>query len=307
MPLITIRHVTTYRYRQPVAFGEHRMMLRPRHSPDQRVIEATLQIRPEPISLRSVEDAFGNHLTIARFSGRSQELCFDSIVCLEHLPQDPADLEDTGMNRAAYGSSELPDLACYIERHDTDPENAVGNWVRQVFPTAGTVGAFELFSQVSQSIKRGFRYRRREAKGIQQPAETLRLGHGSCRDFALLLIEAARSLGFAARFASGYLAIPLDDLDDPRSSARGSTHAWAQIYLPETGWINFDPTSGSVGNRDLVTVAVARDPRHTTPLHGTFVGSPSDPLGMDVQVRVTSDTSDARWAAASPPLSLRPN
>jgi transglutaminase-like putative cysteine protease len=309
MPLLTIRHVTTYRYRQPVAFGEHRMMLRPRDSQDQRVVEATIHIRPEPISIRSVQDAFGNHLTIARFSGRSQELCFDSIVCLEHLPQDPTEynLEDRGTCQAAYNTCEMPDLARYIERHDTDPENAVGNWVRQVLPTGGTVGAFELLSQISQSIKRGFRYRRREAKGIQQPAETLRLGHGSCRDFALLLIEAARSLGFAARFASGYLAIPLDDFDEPRSSARGSTHAWAQIYLPETGWINFDPTCGSVGNKDLVTVAVARDPRHTTPLHGTFVGLPSDHLGMDVQVRVTSDASDTRWAAADPPPSLRPN
>ena len=308
MPLLTIRHVTTYRYRRPVAFGEHRMMLRPRDSQDQRVLEATLQIRPEPISLRFVHDAFGNHLAIARFSEHAQELCFDSIVCIEHLPQDlTEDLDDAGMCAAGYSPSELPDLARYIERQDTDPENVVGSWVRHVQPSDGTVGPFEVFSRISQSIKRGFRYRRREAKGIQQPVETLRLGHGSCRDFALLLIEAARSLGFAARFASGYLAIPLDDLDDPRSSARGSTHAWAQIYLPETGWINFDPTSGSVGNRDLVTVAVARDPRHTTPLHGTFVGTSSDALGMDVQVRVTHDTPDTRWAAANPPLSLRPN
>ena len=307
MPLLTIRHITTYRYRQPVAFGEHRMMLRPRDSQDQRVVEATVQIRPEPISLRSAQDAFGNHSMIARFSGRAQELCFDSLVCVEHLPQDPSEYHLEGAGSAAYSPSEMPDLALYIERHDTDPDNVVGNWVRQVIPSGGADSAFELFSQISQSIKRGFRYRRREAKGIQQPVETLRLGHGSCRDFALLLIEAARSLGFAARFASGYLAILLDDFDEPRSSARGSTHAWAQIYLPETGWINFDPTCGSVGNKDLVTVAVARDPRHTTPLHGTFVGLASDHLGLDVQVRVMSDATEARWAAADPPPSLRPN
>jgi transglutaminase-like putative cysteine protease len=309
MPLLTIRHVTTYRYRQPVALGEHRMMLRPRDSQDQRVVEARLDIRPEPITLRFVEDAFGNHLAIAQFFGSAQELCFDSVVSLEHRPQDLTDydLDDTHMCPAAYSSSELPDLALYIERHGADPENVVGNWVRQVLLPGETLSAFEVFTQVTQGIKRGFRYRRREAKGIQEPVETLRLGQGSCRDFALLLIEAARSLGFAARFASGYLAIPLDDLDDPKSSARGSTHAWAQIYLPETGWISFDPTCGSVGNKDLVTVAVARDPSHTTPLHGTFIGLPSDPLGMDVRVRVTSNRSETRWAAASPQLSLRPN
>jgi Bacterial transglutaminase-like N-terminal region len=92
------RHLpsTTYRYRQPVAFGEHRMMLRPRDSHDQRVIEASLEISPEPRSLHFVQDAFGNHVGIARFSGRAKELCFESTVCLEHSPLDATDpdLED---------------------------------------------------------------------------------------------------------------------------------------------------------------------------------------------------------------------
>ena len=150
---------------------------------------------------------------------------------------------------------------------------------------------------MSEGIHRGFRYRRREAKGIQQPVETLRLGHGSCRDFAMLIIDAARSFGLAARFASGYLAVPLDDPQEPTSgSARGSTHAWAQIYLPGAGWIDFDPTSGSVGNTGLVTVAVVPDPRHAIPLHGTFFGFPSDHLGMEVQVSVMSGTPNVIWA-----------
>src|SRR5580693_4777631 len=140
-------------------------------------------------------------------------------------------------------------------------------------------------------------YRRREAKGIQLPVETLRLGHGSCRDFAMLMIEAARSLGFAARFASGYLVVPLDDPKELTSgSVRGSTHAWAQIYLPGTGWVDFDPTSGSIGKIGLVTVAVVCDTRHAIPLHGTFIGFPSDHLGMEVQVSVTSGTPEAIWA-----------
>jgi transglutaminase-like putative cysteine protease len=148
---------------------------------------------------------------------------------------------------------------------------------------------------LSEGIHHGFRYRRREAKGIQLPIETLRLGHGSCRDFAMLMIDAARSFGLAARFASGYLAVPLlDDPQEPTSgSGRGSTHAWAQIYLPGAGWIDFDPTSGSVGNTGLVTVAVVPDPRHAIPLHGTFFGFPSDQLGMEVQVSVMSGAPNA--------------
>jgi len=299
MPTLTIRHVTTYRYRRPVAFGEHRMMLRPRDSHDQRVIGASLEISPEPRSLHFVQDAFGNHVGIARFSGRSKELCFESIVCLEHSPMDTADLDLKDHTRTFpvdYRADQMPDLAHCIERHQPDPGNEVGRWARQFLPPGGSVGPFELLTQLSQGIYHGFRYRRREAKGIQQPVETLRLGHGSCRDFAMLMIEAARSFGLAARFASGYLAVPLDDPAQPTSgSARGSTHAWAQIYLPGTGWIDFDPTSGRVGKIGLVTVAVVRDPHDAIPLHGTFIGFPSDHLGMEVQVSATPGTPDAIW------------
>ena len=239
MPSLTIRHVTIYRYRQPVAFGEHRMMLRPRDSHDQRVIEARLEITPKPKSLRLVQDAFGNHVGIARFSGCSRELCFESTVRLEHSPLDTADLDLEDAARTfpvVYSADEMPDLAYCIERHQPDPGNEVGRWTQQFLPSSGLIGPFELLTRLSQGINHGFRYRRREAKGIQQPVETLRLGHGSCRDFAMLMIEAARSLGFAARFASGYLAVPLDDPKEPASgSARGSTHAWAQIYLPGRG------------------------------------------------------------------------
>jgi transglutaminase-like putative cysteine protease len=308
MPSLTIRHVTTYRYRQPVAFGEHRMMLRPHDSHDQRVIDASLKISPEPRSLRFVQDTFGNHVGIARFSRRSKELCFESTVRLEHSPLDAADLDLEDAARTFpvdYSADEMPDLAYCIERYQPDPENEVGRWAHHFVPPSGSIGPFELLTRLSQGINRGFLYRRREAKGIQQPVETLRLGHGSCRDFAMLMIEAARSLGLAARFASGYLAVPLDDPDELTSgSARGSTHAWAQIYLPGTGWIDFDPTSGSAGKIGLVTVAIVRDPRHATPLHGTFIGFPSDHLSMEVQVSITSSTPEVIWA--TPQRSMSP-
>jgi transglutaminase-like putative cysteine protease len=192
----------------------------------------------------------------------------------------------------------MRDIARYIERHHPDPGNEVGRWARRFLPPGGSVGTLELLASLTRGINDGFRYRRQEAKGIQEPLETLRLGHGSCRDFAMLMIEAARALGLAARFASGYLAIPLDYPEEPVSgSARGSTHAWAQIYLPGTGWIDFDPTSGKVGKIELVTVAVVRDPADAIPLRGTFIGFPSDHLGMEVEVRVTSGTPEAIQAA----------
>ena len=301
MSSLTIRHVTTSTYRQPVAFGEHRMMLRPRDSLDQRVIEASLDISPKPKSLRFIQDAFGNHVGIAQFSGRATELRFDSVVHLEHSPLPAADFEFGDATRlfpVAYRADELPDLARCIERQQPDPGNEIGRWARQFLPPIGPVGIFELLTRMSQGIHRSFLYRRREAKGIQLPVETLRLGHGTCRDFAMLMIEAARSLGLAARFASGYLAIPLDEPGEPANdTAHGSTHAWAQIYLPGAGWIDFDPTSGTVGKQDLVTVAVVRDPNHAAPLHGTFIGFPSDHLDMEVQVSIVSGAPAPIWAA----------
>jgi transglutaminase-like putative cysteine protease len=291
MPLVTIRHITTYRYRRPVAFGKHRMMLQPRNSYDQRVIQTDLRINPEPRSLRFVQDAFGNHIGIARFSRLSNELSFESVVCVEHSPRDGFVLEDAGRPFSAnYSVDELRDLAPYLERHQLDPIDAVGRWARELLFPSGAIGAFELLTRLSRGIHHRFIYRRREAKGVQPPVETLRLGSGSCRDFAVLMIEAARSIGFVARFASGYLTIPLDPQEPASSSGRGSTHAWAQIYLPGVGWIDFDPTSGNAGNVDLVTVAVVPDPRHAIPLYGTYVGFPSDHLAMEVQVSVMFDS-----------------
>lgn len=297
MPSLTIRHVTTYRYRKPVAFGEHRMMLRPRESHDQKIIEVRLGISPQPISLHFTEDDFGNHIAIARFEGRASELRFESVVSLEHSPQ-PAELNaapDEDGFPVEYSIDEMPELAECLRRHHPDPSNEVGNWAQQFLQPGEKIGVLELLVRLTRGIHQGFRYQRREAKGIQQPVETLRLGHGSCRDFALLMIEAGRSLGLAARFASGYLALPFDEGEEPASGgsvdhAHGATHAWAQIFLPGNGWIDFDPTSDSVGKAALVTVAVVRDPQDALPLHGTFIGSAADPLGMEVRVSVTSNT-----------------
>lgn len=303
MASLTIRHVTTYHYRRPVAFGEHRMMLRPRDSHHQRVIETQLRISPEPRSLRFVQDAFGNHVGIARFSGRAKNLRFESVVRVEHFPPDAAglDLDGLGAFPVDYNADETPDLAHYIQRHQADPDDEIGRWARQFLPENGSIGAFELLNSLSRGIHRDFLYKRREAKGIQAPLETLRLGHGSCRDFALLMIEAARSFGMAARFASGYLALPFDDAGAASvESPHGATHAWAQVYLPDAGWIDFDPTHGGASAAGLVTVAVVRDPRHAIPLHGTFTGLASDCLGMEVAVSVTSDAPEALAFAQRP-------
>jgi len=201
---------------------------------------------------------------------------------------------DAGRFPVTYGLAEMPGLAHYIERDYPDPENEVGNWAARFLPANGSIGNLEFLTLICRGIHGGFCYQRREAKGIQEPNETLRLRRGSCRDFAMLMIEAARSLGFAARFASGYLAIAADDEEVAMTDlAGGSTHAWVQVHLPGTGWIDFDPTSGSTGAGSLVTVAVVRDPVHAIPLHGTFIGAAADQLGMEVHVSITSNAKEA--------------
>ena len=294
MPLLTVRHITTYRYRQPVSFGEHRMMLRPRDSYDQRLIEARLVIEPKPVALRWVHDVFGNCVTLARFEGRSDELRFDSTIRLDHSATNVLDfqLEDYAREYPfCYGAEEYPDLLRSIERQYLDPERRIDHWAYEFLRKASSTDTRELLHAMTYAIKERFTYIARDEPGTQDPLLTLQLGSGSCRDFALLMMEAVRSLGLAARFVSGYLYVP--DKDGPGRVGGGATHAWLEVYLPGAGWVEFDPTNGIVGNRDLIRVAVVRDPRQAVPLSGSWTGRPSDLLGMTVEVSVTSDGKTA--------------
>jgi transglutaminase-like putative cysteine protease len=286
MPVLTIHHVTTYRYRHPVSFDEHRMMLRPREGHGQRLLDARLVITPEPSSLRWTRDMFGNHVAYAGFRGRAQELCFDSTMTLDHQPSQAPDfpLEDHAeFFPFTYGADEMPDLSRLIERQRPDPRHEVDRWVREFLQRDGATRTRDLLITLNQSIRRSFTYVAREEKGIQDPAQTIRLGSGSCRDFAMLMMEAVRALGLAARFVSGYLHTPRHG----EHVGGGATHAWLQIYLPGPGWVEFDPTNGIVGNRDLIRVAVVREPAQAVPLSGSWTGFPADSLGMTVEVTVS--------------------
>jgi transglutaminase-like putative cysteine protease len=300
MPALTIRHITTYQYRQPVAFGEHWMMLRPLDSHDQSLRSTELLITPTPTSIRRKQDAFGNHVDIARFAGRAKELRFDSTIRLDHSHTDIHDLYIEEFARACpfiYGAEEMPDLLRFVERQSIDPDRHVERWTRTFLRKDRPTDTREFLISLTYGIKRTFKHVRRDEKGIQVPLQTLELGSGSCRDLAMLMIEAVRSLGMAARFVSGYLHVRNDD--DENNEGGGNTHAWAQVYLPGPGWVDFDPSNGIVGNRDLVRVAVVREPRQAIPLHGTWTGFPSDYLGMNVEVAVTSDAAESEKTNAN--------
>jgi transglutaminase-like putative cysteine protease len=287
MTILTVRHITTYQYKQPVSFGEHRMMLRPREDHDQRLLELKLEITPKPTNLRWIRDVFGNHVAIARFAGRAEALRFDSTIRLDHSPADVVDTDIEDFARAypfIYGAEDLLDVVRFIDRHYSEPDHQLDQWVHQFLRKGGSTNTRALLVNLNRTIKNTFIHVARHEKGIQDPLHTLKIGSGSCRDLAMLMIEAVRSLGMAARFVSGYLHVP----DDNSFAGGGNTHAWVQVYLPGPGWVDFDPASGIVGNRDLVRVAVVRDPRQAIPLHGTWTGFPADNLGMTVEVNVTA-------------------
>jgi transglutaminase-like putative cysteine protease len=287
MPLLTIHHKTEYRYSHPVAFGEHRIMLRPRDAHDLRLLKAELKITPRPASLRYIHDVFDNSVAIATFDTRARVLTFTASATVEHEPADSIALTQ---NDAAfeypflYSDHEFPDLVAFVTPRYGDPDGELSAWARGFLRSEGRTPTLDILTGMTHGIRAQFKYRKRYEHGTQHPLDTLQTGSGTCRDFALMMIEALRRLGIASRFVSGYLFVHGER--ERGYVGGGSTHAWVQVYLPRAGWIEFDPTNGIVGNRDLIRVAVARDPAQAIPLHGTYFGSADAFLGMDVAINV---------------------
>ena len=293
MSFLTVQHTTVYRYRQPVGLGEHRMMFRPRESHDLRLVGSDLQIMPRPAQLRWLHDPFDNSVAIAQFEGVTNELRFESTLRLEHfeytMPVYPLE-EYARTYPFRYSDEDFPNLVRALAHHYD--ATSVSEWALQFLESAETSDTMQILRAMTLGIREQFKYTQRSEKGVQTPEETLDSRQGSCRDFAVLMMEACRSLGIAARFVSGYIFVP-NSVDAPTKTTRGggATHAWMQAYLPGAGWIDFDPTNNIIGNRNLIRVAVAWSPEHVLPLWGTYDGPAGAFLGMDVTVTVTEVTA----------------
>jgi transglutaminase-like putative cysteine protease len=284
MALLTVRHITVYRYSQAVGLGEHRMMFRPRASHDLRLIQTGLTITPTPARLRWLHDPFDNSIAVANFEDDTTELRFESVVTLEHfestVPEFP--LADYAQRYPfQYSDEDLSNLGRGLTNHF--PNEAVSSWALQFLDPESSTPTMKLLRAMTNGIRDQFTYSRRIEKGVQSPDETLTCRSGSCRDFAVLMIEALRSLGIASRFVSGYIFMP----DASSGDGGGATHAWVQAYLPGAGWIDFDPTNRIVGNRNLIRVGVAWTPDQVLPLSGTYMGPPEAFQSMDVTVNVS--------------------
>lgn len=293
-----ITHTTLYRYSKPVSFGEHRVMFRPRDSHDLRVLATDLVCSPGA-QVRMIQDPHSNSVALVTPLHSAAEL---KIVCtfrIEHAPGDGAELAlspSALIFPFAYSVEERFDLEHYMRPLHDDPDGVLTHWARQFMRTDGPTGTRELLLQMNGFIREHFGYAARDEEGTQSPLQTLQLGTGSCRDFALLMMEAVRRLGMAARFVSGYLYDPTLDPaaqadGKPQTLGAGSTHAWLQAYLPGAGWVPFDPTNNlRAGTAQLIRVGVARDPKQAAPIVGSWFGPADAYLGLSASVTVSRVT-----------------
>lgn len=287
MTALQIRHRTIYRYRQPVSLGPHRLMLRPRESRDLRLLSTELTTDP-PASLTFAHDVFGNSVAAAQFQGSTDRLTIDCVTQLS-LDADPWPVFGVAASAIfypfSYAEDERTDLGALMFQQYADPTGRLRDWA-WAFVRGVQTDTLALLKDLGAGVSAWIAYQSRDDEGVQSPIETLDRGWGSCRDFAVLFVEAARCLGFGARIVSGYLhGLEPGGLG---LAGSGSTHAWAEIYVPGAGWITFDPTNRSFGGANLIPVAVARDIRQAMPVTGSFVGASDAFLGMDVEVEVTA-------------------
>ncbi len=292
MSILHVNHKTTYVYKKPVKFGEHRLMSRPRDSHDLRLLNTTLVIDPPASSIRWIHDVFGNSIAIATFNQPAERLVFESGFRAEHFPTEAQALDvDSYATRFPfnYSAADAMDLSHTRDRHYPDPEHQVDTWAKAVLEATEGGATLAVLTAMTSAIKEQFKYVEREADGVQTPLETLELESGSCRDFAVFMMEAARSLGLAARFVSGYLYDEMLVGAPSGLVGGGATHAWVQVFLPGAGWVEFDPTNALIGGRNLIRVAVARDASQAAPLVGSYSGTPEDFVSMSVEVRVAAE------------------
>jgi transglutaminase-like putative cysteine protease len=280
MRRLRIVHRTYYNFASAVQLAPHTLMLRPRGSHEQRIESSSLSITPAA-TLRWQRDVYDNSVAIASFTGVTTQLAILSEVIVQHFNETPLDfmVADHAVNYPFdYEPDELATLQPYLQSAAPGEAAVLRDWVSRFWQPGEAIQTFSLLQRLYTGIHQTLQYRAREEPGVQPPAETLRLGTGSCRDFANLLMEAARSLGLAARFVSGYLNVPTV------ASDTGATHAWAEVYLPGAGWKGFDPTIGEVVGTKHIAVAVARLPESVPPVSGAYFGAPGSSMSVGVWV-----------------------
>ena len=306
--IYTVEHETVYRYAQPVRFLEHRLLYRPRSSFDFDVLASSLEVTPQA-DVREIQDVFSNSVTLFTPREESDTLRVVTRVAIRETETPPFTqpiAPHAERYPFDYTQDERRDLGARLDPHYPDPEGRLYEWTRGLLAKESRPRTLDLLKAMAVRIRNDFAYLSRDAEGTQPPDETLQLRSGTCRDFALLMMEAVRRLGIAARYVSGYLYDPALDRDDDNDGVAdvqgaGATHAWVQVFVPGAGWVAFDPTNAGGGAVHLIRVAHARDPSQALPLQGAWFGASGDFLGMEVGVTVSRVRSPKTIARLVPP------
>jgi len=290
MRRLQIDHVTEYRFGAVVTLMPHQLRLRPRESHNLRIVDSKLEITPA-YGIRWQRDVLDNSVAVITFTNRADALRIASTVVIEHYEEAPLDflVEDFAVKHPfQYHAHDLLDLTPFISPTWPSDRAEVVSWLAGLSLGAGPIETFLLLDRLNHAIRDRFRYVVREQPGVQSPRVTLANGSGSCRDLAALFMESCRHLGLASRFVTGY-NLSYADVGD------GSTHAWAEVYLPGAGWKGFDPTAGVIAGTSHIAVAVAHHPETVPPVAGSFMG-PSD---LRPQMHVTVRVREAASAQVS--------
>jgi transglutaminase-like putative cysteine protease len=281
-----LEHITTYRYANPVTFGEHRAIFLPIAGSQGRILSYSIESNI-PVNIRWMMDTLSNSVALLEFEEPAKELVVTFRVRGEHfgyraIAEFPLDYRADEIP-VQYTPDEWIDLSVFMRPHSEDPDSSLANWSKN-FVLGDQDNTLDVLKRMMNAINSNLTYQAREKEGTQSPGETLRLKSGTCRDYAWLMVEALRRLGLACRFVSGYLYDAALDGGEVGMTGSGATHAWLQVYLPGAGWRNYDPTNLISEGFDLIPVAIARHPGQVLPLSGSWFGNADDYLGMEVKV-----------------------
>lgn len=282
MKRIRITHVTEYAYSESVRFGTHRALMRPREGYDLHIIAGRLIISPHA-TVRWLRDLNANSVAIITFNEPSQNLRIFSEVDVDlfddELIQCHVDAEAKSFPFEYPASEQLGLVPFRLPSYPLD-EFPLKHWLLELYQPGQLVDTLGLLQRLNTRIYEAFQYRHRDDPGVQSPAETIAMGSGSCRDYAVLMMEAARHWGMAAQFVTGYIQMA--------DGQHGATHAWTEIYLPGVGWQGYDPTNNKLAGDEHISVAVAPHPAQASPLSGSWTGPAGAFVSMNVSVQVVA-------------------
>jgi transglutaminase-like putative cysteine protease len=260
-----ISHTTVYSYSRPVFLEPHTVRLRPRADFALKVIDFELVIEPSPAGVTHVLDLDGNAVAYAWFTGTSDALTIKAVSKTEPSARNPFDFIflEPAAEKLPLRYSGVTAVAPYLARPRASAE--VDGWADSVALSAGGE-TLPFLVALCQAIRDRSLYAIRE-EGDPQPAEeTFNSQQGSCRDLAVLFIDACRAQGIPARFVSGYH-------ESSMYEEKHYMHAWGEVYLPGGGWRGFDPTLGMAVAEAHIPVAAAADPKDAAPVSGSFRGN----------------------------------